>query len=333
MFCPKCGSQIPDNASFCAKCGAQVQMTTQAAQSASVAAQSIPAPASKRGPSGKLIGAAVAVVAAVVIVAAGFATNWFGIASGRGADEPIYVVKSQTTISNGERTVMEYEYDAQGNRILVKGSFSDYMDGRSLAIEHDENGFVTGFGPESGQPDEWVTVSNEFDALGRLEASVVLIPGKSAVRARYSYYEETDRVSQVEYSADGELGDVWEALYAGLGPQFPWIGVAWTVLMGGDRYIVTYSDSGQMNSVEWSSTTSDLSGPSREERAGQTIENESNDGTQAKYTYNEHGYVVHWSRENSGSDSMSPYSTSSDLTYELVTSPSRAVATFGRLYN
>lgn len=65
MFCPKCGSNIPDNASFCGQCGAQLQ------RSAAVSPQPVPSPAS--APVGeavarKPISKQVVAIAAIVIV-------------------------------------------------------------------------------------------------------------------------------------------------------------------------------------------------------------------------------------------------------------------------
>lgn len=84
MFCPKCGNEIAEGAAFCGKCGAPVGAQagdgtpaggSQGAASGSAGAG---APAPKR--KGAKIGAIAAVVVVAVVLVAGFATNWFGLA-------------------------------------------------------------------------------------------------------------------------------------------------------------------------------------------------------------------------------------------------------------
>lgn len=83
MFCPKCGSEIAEGSAFCGKCGAPVgaqaggSAPVGSAQGAASGGAGAGAPAPKRG--GAKIGAIAAIVVAVVLVA-GFATNWFGLA-------------------------------------------------------------------------------------------------------------------------------------------------------------------------------------------------------------------------------------------------------------
>ena len=77
MFCPKCGNEIQEGSAFCGKCGAPVGGAQQAASSsAGVQAGGVPAPKKNTVKIGII--AAVAVV--VVVLVAGFATNWFGLA-------------------------------------------------------------------------------------------------------------------------------------------------------------------------------------------------------------------------------------------------------------
>lgn len=71
MFCPKCGSEIAEGSAFCGKCGAPA-----GAQAGGAAVGG--APAAKK--SGARIGAIAAVAVVAVVLVAGFATNWFGLA-------------------------------------------------------------------------------------------------------------------------------------------------------------------------------------------------------------------------------------------------------------
>lgn len=91
MFCPKCGSEVADGSAFCGKCGAQLGAPAGGAagapgaapaggvQGAGAAGHATGAPAAKKK-SGAKIGVIVAAVVVVLVVAAGFATNWFGLA-------------------------------------------------------------------------------------------------------------------------------------------------------------------------------------------------------------------------------------------------------------
>ena len=84
MFCPKCGSEIAEGSAFCGKCGAPVgaqaggSAPVGGAQGAASGSAGAGAPTPKR--SGAKIGAIAAVVVVAVVLIAGFATNWFGLA-------------------------------------------------------------------------------------------------------------------------------------------------------------------------------------------------------------------------------------------------------------
>lgn len=84
MFCPKCGSEIAEGSAFCGKCGAPLgaqaagSAPAESAQGAASGGAGAGAPAPKR--SGAKIGAIAAVAAVAVVLVAGFATNWFGLA-------------------------------------------------------------------------------------------------------------------------------------------------------------------------------------------------------------------------------------------------------------
>lgn len=84
MFCPKCGSEIAEGAAFCGKCGAPVgaqaggSAPVGGAQGAASGSAGAGAPTPKRN--GAKIGAIAAVVVVALVLVAGFATNWFGLA-------------------------------------------------------------------------------------------------------------------------------------------------------------------------------------------------------------------------------------------------------------
>lgn len=84
MFCPKCGNEIAEGSAFCGKCGAPVgaqaggSAPARSAQGAASDGAGAGAPAPKRN--GAKIGAIAAVAVVAVVLVAGFATNWFGLA-------------------------------------------------------------------------------------------------------------------------------------------------------------------------------------------------------------------------------------------------------------
>lgn len=84
MFCPKCGNEIAEGSAFCGKCGAPVgaqaggSAPVGGAQGAASGSAGAGAPTPKRN--GAKIGAIAAVVVVALVLVAGFATNWFGLA-------------------------------------------------------------------------------------------------------------------------------------------------------------------------------------------------------------------------------------------------------------
>ena len=84
MFCPKCGSEIAEGSAFCGKCGAPVNAQAAGAAPAGSAQGAASGSAGAGAPAPKRNGAKIDAIAAVAVVAvvlvAGFATNWFGLA-------------------------------------------------------------------------------------------------------------------------------------------------------------------------------------------------------------------------------------------------------------
>lgn len=84
MFCPKCGNEIAEGSAFCGKRGAPVgaqaggSAPVGGAQGAASGSAGAGAPTPKRN--GAKIGAIAAVVVVALVLVAGFATNWFGLA-------------------------------------------------------------------------------------------------------------------------------------------------------------------------------------------------------------------------------------------------------------
>lgn len=84
MFCSKCGSEIAEGSAFCGKCGAPVGAQAGGAAPAGSAQGAASGSAGAGSPAPRRSGAKIGVIAAVVVVAvvlvAGLATNWFGLA-------------------------------------------------------------------------------------------------------------------------------------------------------------------------------------------------------------------------------------------------------------
>ncbi|MCR2036083.1 DUF6273 domain-containing protein [Adlercreutzia mucosicola] len=84
MFCPKCGNEVAEGSAFCGKCGASVGAPVGGVARAEAGAQGAAAGAGVGAPAPKKGGAKVGIIAAaavvVVVLVAGFATNWFGLA-------------------------------------------------------------------------------------------------------------------------------------------------------------------------------------------------------------------------------------------------------------
>lgn len=103
MFCPKCGSELPDGSAFCGKCGARLN----AAQVAAVASGGAAVAAAKKGPNKVLIGGVagvviVAIIAAIVVWVQFFAP--YKIDENTFPNESLrsYVASTLDTDGNGE---------------------------------------------------------------------------------------------------------------------------------------------------------------------------------------------------------------------------------------
>lgn len=133
MFCPKCGSEVADGSAFCGKCGAQLGAP---AGGAAGAPRTVPAggvqgdgrtaghgagvPTAKKK-SGAKIGVIAAVVVVVLVVAAGFATNWFGLAG----VQPKEAVEVPAASQNAGDQGGDVQGDANGGDGEAQGNSGD----------------------------------------------------------------------------------------------------------------------------------------------------------------------------------------------------------------
>mgnify|MGYP003362431313 CR=1 FL=1 len=83
MFCPSCGTQIPDGSRFCRSCGADLSARCAAAPQVQSGARAFARPttaAHRHIGRGGVIAGIAAAVAVALVVAVGLRTGWFGLA-------------------------------------------------------------------------------------------------------------------------------------------------------------------------------------------------------------------------------------------------------------
>ena len=132
MFCPKCGNEVAEGSAFCGKCGAPVGGPAAAAETPGAAAAGLkPAPTGVPGvPSPKKGGAKVGIIAAaavvVVVLVAGFATNWFGLAGVQPKEAVDVPVASQSANDAPDADGQDAAGDQGGEAATVKSAVEAY---------------------------------------------------------------------------------------------------------------------------------------------------------------------------------------------------------------
>lgn len=112
MFCPKCGKEIPDQAKFCSKCGATISTMTNgpssenpaspvehssAAQEQSATATAVKPEKKRKGKGKKILIAAVAVIAALILLPNLFSSPQDGADN----SEPTQDISDEDEVNNG----------------------------------------------------------------------------------------------------------------------------------------------------------------------------------------------------------------------------------------
>ncbi len=160
MYCPKCGNEVAEGAAFCPNCGvqlgngqagAQTQADTQIAGAAQTGA---PAP-KKTNP--KVIGIAAAAVVVVVLVA-GFATNWFGLAG----------VQPKEAVDVPAPAQSEQPNDS----VAESGSQADGSSAQADDAQAAQAGAAVKSVVEAYTWDELSQISNEIAAAGSEDAAI-----------------------------------------------------------------------------------------------------------------------------------------------------------------
>ena len=350
MFCPRCGTQLPDEASFCAQCGTQlnvavagaastaapvayaqqptvVQQPVAYAQQPAVVQQPVayaqqPAAPKKRGKSLPIVLASVtAMMVVAAFVVAGIFTNWFGLGG-----DALYVMKSQTTTSSGSTTRTEYEYE---NGSPVRRT--QFQDDQEVTIEVtcDSNGFPTAARAVAGsESKEFLRCSNTFDARGRISTSTLNIDGGN-LKAVYSYYGDSDNLSSVQYSVDFDLdGFMFATLSAYPLQIYPCISYGISLMKGaGSTSTMSFSEEGLLQSyTNVDGAMTPINSMPRDQRKGQTI-TDANDERTVEQVYDANGYIqkytVNWE------DSSTTVITNE---LERVMVPNRCASIFLRVY-
>lgn len=131
MFCPKCGNEVAEGSAFCGKCGAPVGApasgaapTGAGAQGAAAAGAGVGAPAPKKG--GAKVGIIAAAAVVVVVLVAGFATNWFGLAGVQPKEAVDVPAASQSANDAPDADGQDAAGDQGGEAATVKSAVEAY---------------------------------------------------------------------------------------------------------------------------------------------------------------------------------------------------------------
>jgi hypothetical protein len=132
MFCPHCGTELPDGSQFCGKCGSRLNAAAPT-QANTYGAYAAPAPAPK---SKKPIAIIAAAAAAVVLVAALGISAFAGVGpfSGSGG----LIGKSNDGIAG------TYKLGGEGGRELIGTSVRVTIDEEGVAVLDTGDGSITG---------------------------------------------------------------------------------------------------------------------------------------------------------------------------------------------
>ena len=224
MFCPRCGSRIPDGAKFCASCGTQLGER---------AAAPVPAPAPKpRRRRAPVVAAAIALV--VLLAAGGVAAWWFLL-----RPKPVYVCTESRLVT--EVPLSEARAETFLAVALVPSSVSCMayvVPGINMGIaanyeyEHSERGALTSCTQEALYADQAETYSYGLDECGNTSSRSedgmsldityddqqrpIAVTSSDGTRSTYSYDVDgsytcirTDAdggaVDQSEFDSDGKV--------------------------------------------------------------------------------------------------------------------------------
>lgn len=130
MFCPKCGNEVAEGSAFCGKCGASVGAPVGGVARAEAGAQGavggagVGAPAPKKG--GAKVGIIAAAAVVVVVLVAGFATNWFGLAGVQPKEAVDVPAASQSANDAPDADGQDAAGDQGGEAATVKSAVEAY---------------------------------------------------------------------------------------------------------------------------------------------------------------------------------------------------------------
>lgn len=249
MFCPNCGSQLPDGSKFCANCGNRMQPETPVFQTpvAPVMPQTPPAQPVYRQPEApkappvapeipkkkKKKSKLPIVIIALVLVAAIAVTCvlMFG-------KKKVWVLTESVTVNNGQESAMKYEYDEMGVLLSfersISGTDTEYTynyddDGRIESVEmesdghsaeliysYDKNGVLEEI---SGEMDGGEIIA-ECNDDGQVETVEIYSGDELMIRKTYTYHDNGVLESwESETYMGGEVAMIGSAAYSETGKQ------------------------------------------------------------------------------------------------------------------
>lgn len=217
MFCPNCGTQLPDGSQFCANCGnslsapesqqPQTPVWPETPQQPPVApvipeVPPMPVPPAKPRKKSKL----PVVILALVLVIAVVAALWFFVFN---AKETVYLVESHEVVnySNGEvvyQNSYECEYDELGKILSYRYDYeysNSYSFSYEIGYEYNEDNLLETAEAKSG--DTSIEYEYTFSDKGILEEIVGKAKDGTKIKA---FCDDDGRIESVKtYDADGEV--------------------------------------------------------------------------------------------------------------------------------
>ena len=357
IYCPKCGTQLPDESLFCGKCGSLLPQQTAPAQPAQAPVASAPAQAPFAGvpaqnpyataqPSATYFSPAmpaaavaqakprskklpliiVGLVAIAAILGAGFFTNWFGLGK-----EPVYVVTKMTQTTSAQTITAVYNIDAQGACQSITANNGSSTE--TVTFTRDSNGYPLQMTARTAT----VTAQPTFDGKNRITQAVFTQQGDSSTRvtATYAYYGDSDHLQRITYAIDttsrptDSISTCSNIMQLGISPYL-------TVLAGAvdsngkAQGYVDYDEDGRCIGF----TTADGQYTAtktlpKSSRKSQTLTDDSSGIMKTTTTYDENGNTTQTIQRSASDDSVMY-----QVTYERtrIDNPTHCNSIFNRLY-
>lgn len=200
MFCPNCGSQMPDGSKFCAQCGKAVPTAQQPA--APTAPQPVVFASPVKPVKKKKSKLPVAIIAVVLVVA--IVVGVCFLAFGKKTE---YLLIEQVTVNNGIESSVEYEYGENGvlqyfqrdsNGYIVEYTYNYDDDGRIESVEFETDGMTIELEYQYNDDGVLEEISCEYEGTeivaecnenGQVETLEITTGGELFRSSTYTYYD------------------------------------------------------------------------------------------------------------------------------------------------